>query len=132
MNFARARPPNFDDVAAVFDVRGKPVLFAYGDTIYAPSGVTTVAPHLMAHETAHSLRQGGDPEGWWKKYLTDPEFRLDEEKIGHMAEYQNLCARFPSRSDRRRHISLVASRLSSALYRYKITKDDARRFLENG
>lgn len=142
----------FDEIAKVFDVRGKPVLFAWGDIIFAPSGVSSVSPQLIAHEGVHGKRQKsfsytklfirGEPEpidldadreqsiaGWWKMYLSDPEFRLEEEKLGHRAEYLALCAALPSRSDRRRHLSHVAGRLASPLYRYSITKEQAKTYL---
>lgn len=155
MQLIRERPPLFDEIAAVFDVKGKPVLFAWGDAIYAPSGVSTVAPQLLAHEAVHGRRQKVfsyslmrmgfddqmtdlDPDrehaitGWWRKYISDPAFRLAEEIPAHIAEYKNLCERLPSRSDRRRHLSLVAGRLASPLYRYSISKDEARKVLEDG
>lgn len=132
VKISNARPPMYDEIASVFDVRGKPVLFAWGDTIYCPVPCP-IRPHLLMHEKAHGARQiETGIEEWWKRYLSDPEFRLEEEKIGHLAEYQWLADRCASRADRRRNLSHVASRLSSALYRYKITKDEARRFLENG
>ena len=31
-------PPNYEKIASVFDVKGKPLVFTYGDTIYNPGG----------------------------------------------------------------------------------------------
>lgn len=133
MQIIRAHPPNFEEIASVFDVRGKPVLFAWGGAIYAPVSCN-VPPHIIAHESVHGHRQLQFPQiaGWWRRYLHDEEFRLEEEKLGHIAEYQHLVDHSSGRTERRRHLSHVAGRLSSALYRYKITKDEARRVLENG
>lgn len=141
MRLVRDRPPLYDEICKVFDVRGKPVLFAWGDVIYAPSGVSSVSKQVMAHESVHGRRQltyidgiGYDSgmkriEHWWHRYLIDATFRLAEEKLGHKAEYEELCEMLPSRSDRRRHLSHVAGRLAAPLYRYAITKDEAKRFL---
>lgn len=134
MQLIRAKPPIYEDIARVFDVRGKPILFAWGDVIYAPVGVTEVAPHLQAHERVHGQRQMVmGVNKWWEKYLSDPEFRLAEEELGHIAEYRHLIDHSGAgRAQRRRHLSHVASRLSAALYRYKITNKEARRVLEDG
>lgn len=134
----RERPPLFDEIDAAFAVRGKPVLFAWGtDKIYAPSGVSTVQPALAAHEMAHGRRQDiydpvGGIEKWWLRYLTDAGFRLEEEKIGHLAEFRYHCDHSSGRNQRRMHLSNVSARLSAALYRYDFTKAQAREFLENG
>ena len=131
MQLINARPPMYDEIASVFDVRGKPVLFAWGNIIYCP--VPCPLPsHLLKHEEVHGRRQiSTGIENWWKRYLDDAQFRLDEEKLGHRAEYEWLT-RNANRADKRRHLSHVAGRLSAALYRYSITKDEARRYLENG
>lgn len=133
MRVSRERPPNYDEIAEVFDIRGKPIIFAWGDTIFAPPPNGPVTPHLIAHEAVHGFRQRTFPQiiGWWRRYLHDAEFRLEEEKLAHIAEYQHLIVG-ANRSERRRHLSHVAARLSASLYRYSITKDEARRVLEHG
>lgn len=136
----------YEEIAKVFDIKGKPMLFAWGDLIYAPVGVSSVSQALQAHERIHGKRQlfygPGLPsahvvdqkriQGWWEQYLADPAFRLAEEKLGHIAEFNELCQRSSSRSDRRRHLSFVSGRLASPLYRYSITKSEAREVLEHG
>ena len=134
MKIVRAAPPNFDEIASVFDVKGKPVLFAWGDTIYAPVSCN-VPPQIEAHEAVHGARQiayGAGIAGWWARYLRDAAFRLEEEKLGHMAEYRWLLQSASGRAERRFALSNVSARLSAALYRYSFTKDEARRYLENG
>lgn len=123
----------YDEIAAAFDVRGKPVLFAWGSYLYAPLSASVSVP-LLKHEEAHGLRQRQFPsiEDWWRRYILDAEFRLEEEKIGHRAEYEALLSRTSGRAERRKMVSFVAGKLASPLYRYSFTKDEARRFLENG
>jgi hypothetical protein len=89
MRVIKAFPPNYRMINDAFAVRGKPVIFCYGDTIYNPSGIA-VGPALLAHETVHSVRQKADPfgiSGWWARYVVDPAFRLAEEIPAHQAEF---------------------------------------------
>ena len=50
-------PPLFGEIDAAFDVRGKAIIFAWGDTIFDPNG-GGVPPELLAHEAVHGERQG--------------------------------------------------------------------------
>jgi hypothetical protein len=95
MRDIRDVPPLFDEIDAVFGVRGKPILFAWGDKIFNPAGVT-IPQELIAHEAVHGKRQG-DVVGWWRRYLVDPEFRLAEELPAHVAEFKSICAQHSSR-----------------------------------
>lgn len=131
MNIVIARPPNYDQIAAVFPIERFPgAFFCYGDTIYNPSG-SVIPPALLAHESVHSQRQtslriAGNPERWWEFYLADPAFRLAEELPAHRAEWQHFCGQGYGRGERRRYLSQIAQRLSSPLYGSLVTKDKAR------
>jgi len=48
MKVIRQFPPLFAEINRRFNVRGKRVLFAYGDTIFNPSRIT-ISPHLLVH-----------------------------------------------------------------------------------
>lgn len=120
-------PPMFRQINAAFRVRGKPVLFCWGDTIYNPAGIT-IHPSIRAHEAVHVQQQAGiDPELWWKRYIDDKGFRLDQEIPAHRAEYQwwvNCSDEWDlSALDR------VAARLCSPLYGSLIGHEEARRLL---
>lgn len=117
-------PPNFREINAAFRVRGKRILFAYGDKIYNPARVD-IPPELIVHEGVHGRRQGSDPDSWWRRYIENPEFRLNEEIVAHRAEYANLCAR-----GRDHELDRLAGRLASPLYGQMITPDRARQLLE--
>lgn len=141
MRVVVAEPPMMDEIDAAFDVRGKPVLFAWGDTIYNPAGVT-VSPELMAHERVHGARQRTFPcgvEDWWRYYISSPRFRLLEEIPAHVDEFLALCAqhghKWPNkRNMRRAFAAAVAKKLTSPLYRYDelITFTQAKRWLQRG
>lgn len=105
-------PPNYSEINRVFKVRGKPVLFCFGDVIHNPSRIN-VPPQLLVHEAVHSRRQGSGPEFWWRRYIDDLQFRLDEEIAAHQAEYACLVERGMPQAQA---CDMVASRLASPLY----------------
>lgn len=134
------KPPIFDQIVAVFPEAAQPgILFSWGDKVYNPSGFP-IPPQLVAHEAAHGDQQSlfsvdGDTEFaqeesirlWWKKYLADPAFRLDEEIIGHRAEYKSYCGLVKDREQRARYLHRMALRLAGPLYKGGITYMEARR-----
>ncbi len=132
MRLIRARPPNYDEICEAFPVKVKPILFAYGDIIYAPQ-TSDISVPLLRHEEAHGKRQLQFEKisGWWTRYINDPDFRLSEELIGHIAEYRALLARGSGRSIRRTALSFVAGKFASPLYRYDLSKEKALKMLED-
>ena len=117
MRIVRDRPPMFDEIDAKFKVRGKPVLFAWADTIFIPTGSLEVPPHLMEHESLHGQRQRLlGVEVWWRRYIDDIDFRREEELLAHRAEYQTLIRGGGGRNMRRHYLSITAARLASPLY----------------
>jgi hypothetical protein len=129
-------PPLIDEIDCRFNVRGKPILFAWGAYIYNPAGVP-VGPELVAHEAVHGERQNvceEGVEGWWRLYIESPMFRLEEEKPAHVAEFKALCELqrkhwHSERNMRRRLATHVAHKLSSPLYGRLIPFEEAKRFL---
>jgi len=110
-------PPNYKAVNAAFNVRGRQVIFCYGDVIYNPSRVK-IGDELIAHEKVHSGRQNGDPVKWWERYIGEPQFRLDEEIPAHRAELAISG-----------DLQGVAHKLSSPLYGSLISFDRAAQIL---
>lgn len=119
MKIVHAKPPNYDELDAVFHVRGKKgVIFTWGDTIYNPSGIS-VSAELKAHEGVHFSRQTNHTpaiESWWRRYIDDPEFRLGEELPAHRAEYKAFCNRVRCYRSRISYCTAIAARLASPLY----------------
>lgn len=118
MRIVDAYPPNFDAIVAVFPraVRHG-VIFTYGGNIFAPGGAD-LSQWIIAHEQVHSLRQGADPEGWWKQYLADGSFRFEEELFAHRMEWRTWlgCGILRNRHDKRFMMKQIAGRLYGALY----------------
>lgn len=134
LNVIHNRPPNFADIDAIFNVRTKHgVLFCYGSNLFNPSGVE-VPTWIMAHEIAHSERQGDTIDAiraWWGRYLTEPKFRLDEEIIAHQAEWKAYLETRPNRQQRRGYLVQISKRLSSDLYGKMITKERAKEIIQS-
>lgn len=112
-------PPIFDEIKKRFpEVDPTKTIFSFGDTIW--KGFEKPLPdHLVAHELTHCERQGFNESGakeWWKKYMTDDQFRLEEELIAYQAQYKNFCIKEKDRNRRARFASILASDLSGPVY----------------
>lgn len=135
MQTSNEPPPNYSDIIAAFpDAMHPGVIFCYGNTMHVPRPVlAAIPPELVAHETVHCLRQGHDPEAWWRRYLVDEAFRLNEEFPAHAAEFRALCAMHRHRNDpramRRVLARRVAEKLASPLYGDMISIADAKQML---
>lgn len=119
-------PPIFDEIDAKFHVRGKKVIFCWGNTIYNPMRIG-VPPVLIAHEAVHKAQQKDDIVGWWRRYIDDDEFRFQQELPAHVAEYYALKG--GSRNERRAALKQTAQRLASPLYGRMITPGKAAKLI---
>lgn len=125
-------PPNFGEIVKVLPVvaRWRGVLFCYGNTIFNPNGVAVPA-EIIAHEEKHSARQGNDPKGWWDRYLSDVEFRFEQELEGYTAQYRHVLLSHASRHDRRRALKLCAASLAAPIYGAMVSEKRARQLLQD-
>lgn len=88
MKITESYPPNINEIKSKFPhLENHKPIFSYGDTIFNPFKVV-VTPDLEHHEKIHSERQGQFPEIWWSKYLSDDEFRLEEELLAYGEQYK--------------------------------------------
>lgn len=113
------RPPNFEQIKVAFPNAVNPgVMFAYDGNIYNPSG-NVIPPALLAHEEVHLHRQrDAGPNKWWESYLSDSEFRYNEELLAHVAEFlTQLTTR--DRNFGARLLMHTALRLVAPLYNYQ-------------
>lgn len=132
------RPPNFEAILAVFSgASSEGVVFAYGDKIYNPGG-DKMPPELMAHELVHCERQRAiGVEAWWDQYLTDGQFRFDEELLAHIAEYKAIMSKYNYKEHaigrvRQRAIEHVARKLAGPLYDRMVTFHQAVTAIRKG
>lgn len=116
--------PHIERYKKVFHVTPY-TIFAYDDTIYTDYPLPR---HLEIHEQRHLVRQqkiGVDL--WVDKYLTDKDFRLNEEVIS----YKEQCNSIKDRNQRDKLRKMCAIDLSSALYGGIISDEDAYKLLCN-
>ena len=115
------QPPNFERILTAFpNADKKGVLFAYGNDIFNPSDIF-IPDYLLAHEQQHSARQQ-DPEAWWEKYITDDEFRYNEELIAHTEEYIAQIKTVNDSNARTKLCVVTATRLVAPLYNYQLPR----------
>ena len=132
------RPPNFEAIAEVFPgAHADYVIFAYGDAIYTPNG-QELPPELMAHELVHCRRQQAmGVEAWWDKYLTDGDFRYEEELLAHIAEFKSIMSKYNYQDHaiarvRERALDHVAKKLAAPLYNGMVPVHKARAAIKRG
>ena len=122
-------PPNINKIRERFGEIPNSVVFTYGDILYAPKG-KNIPKNLRVHEKVHMKQQGDDPEGWWDKYLTDVDFRLEQEVEAYKKQfgfYRSTCkikSRIPL------FLNRIAKDLSGSIYGNMIGFNDAKKLIE--
>ena len=123
-----AWPPNIEAIQSVLPVSERNI-FAYGGKIYNPGGCELTA-ELIAHERVHFRQQGRRPKKWWKRFLKEPEFRLEQELEAHRAEYFEFCRNHRDRNARQRYLLELGRRLSAPMYGGLITVREAMKEIQ--
>lgn len=121
MKIVDTMPPNglYERIVATWmEVASNPyVVFAYGDTIYNPSG-RTIPNYMIEHEKVHIRQQAeiGGPEIWWDHYLVNAKFRLDQELEAYRKEYKVFCFMYKDKNERNSFLRFQAIMLASPMY----------------
>lgn len=122
------RPPMYDRIVAAFPDAARPgVVFSWEKYIYVPGG-GSLPISIVAHEEAHGREQAGIVEKWWVRYIEEPAFRLEQEVIGHRAEYRELL-RGGSRRDYGAYLKYVSGKLAAPLYGGLVTPAEAAKLV---
>jgi hypothetical protein len=123
-----AKPPVYDQCVAAFgadNIVGRPILWSWEDSIYNPMDVD-IPPELRAHEMVHGERQSVQgAKVWWAQYLADKNFRFEEERLAHRAEWREYLRRHAGRNNQF-VLDMITTRLASALYGHMVSLDGAR------
>jgi hypothetical protein len=119
-------PPQYDKMVVRFPGITPTAVFAYGDTLYNPSG-GAISDDLMAHEETHAGRQVdvGGPAEWWRMYMADEDFLISEEAFAYGAQARFLAQRTKDRNARFRVLMHLAQIFSGPLYGNVVTFDQA-------
>lgn len=111
-----------------FRVNIEHTFWTYGDTIYNPGGFT-IPEDIVAHEEQHMRQQEayeGGKDAWWKEYLINPRFRLEQEAEAYATQYKWLCQRIKDRNQRNKWCLRLADMLAGPLYQVAVTRSQAR------
>jgi len=127
MKILHKLPPNYKEIQTHFPWADfdKGVVFTYGDTCYCEKDLPL---DLYVHEEVHSKQQT-NPEEWWAKYITDPEFRLSQEMEAYQAQWSFIKRKVRDRSLQHRVRTRIARVLSGKLYGGIITFNQAYKAL---
>lgn len=87
MKVVEEYPPNYAVICAALGTPPEHAVFTYGDAIYNPSG-RELLPDVIYHESIHAEQQGNAPDLWYTKYLSDPDFRYEQELEAYGKQYQ--------------------------------------------
>lgn len=124
MRVLHENPPILKSILEAGLKPGGNTVFTYGDVIYNPNG-GKIDQTLMKHEETHSKQQGNDPKGWWKRYLADVDFRLEQEVEAYRVQYQEAKKLIRDRNKLFNFLIMIAKDLSGELYGNALSFQDA-------
>lgn len=138
MKILNEKPPEWIMTGCLsqFRVNVERTFWTYGDTIYNPGGLE-LPDHIIAHEETHQRQQfayeeeveggaRGGADAWWKRYLTDPRFRMEQEAEAYGKQYAFFCSRVRDRNARARFLFELTSQLSGPLYQVAVSREQAK------
>lgn len=127
------KPPIWDEAHRHFEIDDSMTIYTWGDIIYNPAGIE-IGGDLIAHENQHRLQQiryQGGKEKWWDDYFDNPQFRADQEAQAYAAQYDYYCSQTKDRNERYRLLNILATSMSSPLYKLYLTKDACINLIRN-
>lgn len=68
-------------------------------------------------------------DAWWRRYLSDPEFRVEQEAQAYGMQYAFICSKQTNRDMRARALHTLAGSFSGPLYQCPISNADAKKMI---
>ena len=120
MKISYSKPPIWDEANKLFKLEelGLGTVFTYGDTLYNPFGAD-LSKDLIAHEEQHAKQQSHDEtcaKLWWRRYIDDVDFRIEQELEAYGAQYQCTCRILKDRNKRAKKLWELATIFSGPMY----------------
>ena len=122
-------PPNIENIRLAGFGTDPEGIYAYAPDVFSLSK-KDIPADIQYHEDIHIQRQGDSPLAWWHKWLTDKDFRLEEELIAYAEQSKRVRAVMGSRASEG-CIDEAAGNLSSDLYKLGITKNQAKTLIRH-
>lgn len=153
MKIVDANPPEWIMQGCMNQFRLQPgaTVWTYGDTIFAP-GRDSLPDHIIAHEEQHARQQSSQElmlkyvepteriddekledkmrDAWWREFLANPRFRLEQEAEAYGVQYRFFCERVKDRNRRALFLVQIAGQLSGPLYQVAVSSTQARQMIE--
>jgi len=129
MKIKNSYPPNYNELIKYFDIADNPnVIFSYGKILYVPNG-QNITDDLIVHESIHMEQQKkvGVKE-WWKKYINDIDFRIEQEAEAYNAQYKFIKDGF-NRHDRIMKLKQLIGDFSGPVYGNILTPEKAKELI---
>lgn len=123
------KPPIWKEANELFKLEelNLGTIFTYGDVLYNPFNVN-ITLDLIAHEEKHAEQQEHNDVVaglWWKRYLSDPLFRIEQETEAYAAQYRCICKAAKDRNKRARELNELGRILSGKMYGNAVTQNEA-------
>ena len=123
------KPPIWEEANALFKLEelNMGTIFTFGDTLYNPFQVRMTGD-LFVHERTHAEQHqwDGTVAGlWWKRYLADPEFRLEQEIEAYANQYKYIAHNEKSRDKVFENLLFFAKSLGGPMYGNIISPTEA-------
>ncbi len=141
VTIAQDQPPKWlwEELHKAFDIEDNRTIYTYGSTIHNPFKAY-VADHMVIHETVHMRQQAAmqeeyegnaGPERWWRKYIDDPDFRLDQEAEAYGKQYWFYCQHQGDRNLQAKFLWEIANHLSGGTYKLDVDHSTAQALIRS-
>lgn len=129
IKIVKGLPPNIGTIRLFFKLPDKleNVAFAYGDAIYS---LGDPGEDLIRHEAVHLEQQKriGGPEIWWKKYMEDKKFRLEQEIPAYRTQY-HAWRLANNKKYHKMALEQLAKNLSGPIYMWMVDYETAYKLI---
>lgn len=104
------------------------IIITYGNNVYCKYEIPF---HLEIHEEVHIKQQNAyGPEQWWDRYISDPQFRLEQEREAYLKQAIWVKANIKDRNEKYRILNKIVLDFSSGIYGNIITREEASKLIK--
>lgn len=132
MKLVKGKPPIYDSLVRAGLEPTEKTVFTYGDSLYIQDiDEKEITPLLIAHEEVHTKQQGHDIDFWWDKYVSNPQFRYEQELEAYATQYKKIIEIGVKDNIKKWFLNIFARDLASPVYGSLISVLDAESKIRN-